>query len=156
MAAYRYSSFVLSLFNTDVTLAAGTNPTAELNDLEDAGLLIAEISAWPLFIRHHGCIAAVECCSNDRYPDYRSANRAFLYSHPCSSGRIRCQATFTALSFASFRGFWSEFCHIVSTQWSCIHSRAICASDARHERYGMAFGRGAGAGGPGASASRAG
>jgi hypothetical protein len=67
MAAYRYSSYVLCISKTDDILAEITSTVDELNDLEDASLLIAEISAWPLFIRVYGCTAPFEYCNIGRF-----------------------------------------------------------------------------------------
>src|SRR5260370_34833028 len=98
MAAYRYSSNVLCISQTNDLLAEITSTINELNDLEDAGLFIAEISAWPLFMRVYDCSARFEYCSIDRYTLYRAANSAFFYPLYLASEGISYEGMVATLS----------------------------------------------------------
>ena len=107
MAASRYSSYVLSVSETDDVLAEIASTVDELNDLEDAGLLIAEISAWPLFIRVYSCTARFEYCNIGRYILHRVANSTIHYPLYLAPERIQYEGMDAALSVVCSYSFWS-------------------------------------------------
>src|SRR6516225_3767734 len=106
MASYRYSSYVLSVSETDDVLAEIASTVDELNDLEDAGFFVAEISAWPLFIRDHGCTARFEYCDICRNAIHRATYNPFLHPLYLAPERIQYEGMDTALSVVCSYVFW--------------------------------------------------
>src|SRR3989442_13450988 len=135
MAAYTYPSYVLSISNTYDTMAEITSPIDELNDLVDAGLLVAEIPTWHLFIRDYDCTASIECRDIDRYTHHRAADCTFFYALHHAPGHISCEGMVATLLVVRSHRIWPMPPHTTSAQWSYICVRASRTRDAWNVRY---------------------